>query len=43
MALSHYLSRLTNPQVAFAVRQQCPKKLEEAVRYTLKVESYIFA
>ena len=41
MALSHYLSRLTNPQVAFAVRQQRPKKLEEAVRSTLEVESYL--
>ena len=38
MALGHYLSCLTNPQVAFAVRQQCPKKLEEA---TLEVESYL--
>ena len=41
MALSHFLSRLTNPQVAFAVRQQCPKKLEEAVRATLEIESYL--
>ena len=41
MALSHYLSRLTNPRVAFAVRQQRPKKLEEAVRVTLEVESYL--
>lgn len=41
MALSHYLSRLNNPQVAFAVKQQRPKKLEEAVRSTLEVESYL--
>lgn len=41
MALTHYLSRLTNPQVAFAVKQQRPKKLEEAVRATLEVESYL--
>ena len=41
MALSHFLSRLTNPQVAFAVRQQRPKKLEEAVRATLEIESYL--
>ena len=41
LALTHYLSRLTNPQVAFAVKQQCPKKLEEAVRATLEVESYL--
>ena len=31
MALTHYLSRLTKPQVAFAVKQQHPKKLEEAI------------
>ena len=41
MALTHYLSRLTKPQVAFAVKQQRPKKLEEAVRATLEVESYL--
>ena len=41
MALNHYLSRLTNPQVAFMVRQQHPKKLEEAVCSTLEVESYL--
>ena len=41
MALSHFLSRLTNPQVAFAVRQQRPKKLEEAVRATLEIKSYL--
>ena len=40
MALNHYLSRLTSPQVAFAVKQQHPKKLE-AVRATLEVESYL--
>ena len=41
IALTHYLSRLTNPQVTFAVKQQRPKKLEEAVRATLEVESYL--
>ena len=39
LALTHYLSRLSNPQVAFAVKQQKPKKLDEAVRTTLEVES----
>ena len=34
IALNHFLSRLTNPQVVFAVRQQRPKKLEES--YLLK-------
>ena len=39
LALSHYLSRLHNPQVGFAVKQQRPRKLEEAVRITLEIES----
>ena len=41
LALNHYLSRLHNPQVGFAVKQQRPKKLEEAVCITLEVESYL--
>ena len=41
MALTHYLGRLSNPQVAFAVKQQRPKTVEEAVRATLEVESYM--
>ena len=41
MALIHHLSRLIKSQVALAVKQQHPKKLEEAVRATLEVESYL--
>ena len=41
LALSQYLSRLRNPQVEFAVKQQRPRKLEEALRITLEVESYL--
>ena len=41
LALSHYLSRLHNPQVGFAVKQQRPRKLEKAIRITLEVESYL--
>ena len=43
LALSQYLSRPHNPQleVGFAVKQQRPRKLEEAVRITLEVESYL--
>ena len=43
LALNHYLSRLHNPQVGFAVKQQRPKKLEdfEAACITLEVESYL--
>ena len=40
LALTHYLSHLTNPQVAFLVKQQHPKKLK-AVCATLEVESYL--
>jgi len=39
LTLTHYLSRLSNPQIAFAVKQQKPKKLDEAVCATLEVES----
>ena len=41
LALNHYLSRLHKPQVGFTVKQQWPKKLEEAVHITLEVESYL--
>ena len=39
LALTHYLSRLNNSQITFAVKQQKPKRLDEAVRATLEVES----
>ena len=41
LALSHYLSRLHNPQVGFAMKQQHLRKLEEAMQITLEVESYL--
>ena len=41
LTLTHYLNRLNNPQVAFAVKQQKPRKLDEAVWATLEVESYL--
>ena len=41
MALSQYLGRLNNPQVAFAIKQERPKNLEEAIRSTLEMESYL--
>ena len=41
LALNQYLSQLHNPQVAFAVKQQYPTKLEEAVCVTLEFESYL--
>ena len=41
IALTQYLSQLSTPQVAFSVKQQRPQKLEDAVRVTLEMESYI--
>ena len=41
LTLTHYLNRLNNPQVAFAVKQQKPRKLDEAVRATLEIESFL--
>ncbi len=41
LALDRYLSEVGNPQVAFAVRQQRPKNLDDAVAHTLEMESYL--
>ena len=41
MALTHYLSQIDNPQVAFAVKQQKPDNLDSAVSTTLEMESYL--
>ena len=35
-----YLAQLDQPQVAFSVKQRCPKSLDEAVASTLEMESY---
>ena len=40
LALNQYLTQLSNPQVAFAVKQTKPTKVDEAVRVTLEMESY---
>ena len=40
MALTHYLTQIKNPQVAFAVKQQKPANLDAAVTATLEMESY---
>ena len=32
---------MSNLQAAFAVKQQCPKMVEEIVQVTLEMESYI--
>ena len=40
-ALNQYLTQLDNVQVAFGVRQAKPKTVDEAVRLTLEMESYL--
>ncbi len=40
LSLDHYLAQVGDPQVAFAVRQQRPKCLNDAVTHTLEMESY---
>ena len=40
-ALNQYLTQLDNTQVAFGVRQAKPKVVDEAVRLTLEMESYL--
>ena len=41
LALNHYLTQLENPQIAFGIKQKKPKTVEEAVQFTLEMESYL--
>ena len=41
LAVNAYLKQISNPQVAFAVRQKHPANLDEAVTATLEMESYV--
>ena len=41
LTIERFLGELTNPQVAFAVRQRQPKTLVDAVACTLETESYL--
>lgn len=41
LALTQYLGQLTNPQVAFSVKQQRPRTINEAVTATLEMEAYL--
>ena len=41
LAINAYLKQISNPQVAFAVRQKHPGNLDEAVTATLEMESYV--
>ena len=42
-AHNQYLARLDKPQVAFSVRQAKPETVDEAVKLTLEMESYLQA
>ena len=41
LALTAFLKQISNPQVAFAVRQKQPGNLDEAVTAALEMESYV--
>ena len=41
LTIERFLGELTNPQVAFAVRQRQPKTLDDAVVCTLETKSYL--
>ena len=41
LTIERFLGELTNPQVAFAVRQRQPKTLDDAVACRLETESYL--
>ena len=43
LALNHYLSHLYDPQLGFSMRQSKPASVNEAVRTTLEMESYLQA
>ena len=40
LSLNRYLDQLSDPQVAFGVRQVAPRTVDEAVTATLRMESY---
>ena len=41
LAINAYLQQLTQPQVAFSVKQRNPETLDDAVAATLEMESYV--
>lgn len=41
LTINAYLLQLTNPQVAFAVKQKQPRTVDEVVSATLEMESYL--
>ena len=41
LSLDRYLASLDKPELALAVKQKRPRKIDEAVAYTLQMESYM--
>ena len=41
LSLDRYLASLDKPELALAVKQKCPRNIDEAVVYTLEMESYM--
>ena len=41
LALNQFLAQITNPQIAFGVKQKRPKTVEEAAVTTIELESYL--
>ena len=41
LSLDRYLSLLDKPELSLAVRQKRPKTIDDAVAFTLEVESYL--
>ena len=41
LALTHYLGQLEHQQLAIIGKQKCPKTMDEALRATLEVNSYL--
>ena len=41
LSLGRYLASLDKPELALAVKQKRPKSIDEAVAYTLEMESYM--
>ena len=41
VALNRYMDQLKDPQISFAVKQQCPQNIQEAVSATIEMQSYL--
>ena len=43
LALTHFLMNITDMQVSLGVKQKIPKTLDEAVNYTIQIESFLLS